>query len=281
MTILPRRLLALLALAVAVPLQAQPSQPPGGIAVSPGNMTLDLSAGEDSGAIRVFNLSDQPLAIRTEVHHFTTDEANDVVVIPPTPQSLDQWLIINPVNFTIPPDGQQVVRFAIRPRAEPGAGEHRAMVFFNRDAPPDPEATITVNVRVGAAIYALVDPVERIGRLAGLELLEIANDGLTFGLTLASEGNALVRAAGRYAIWPADRDPGERAAELLRATGDVELANAVASGRLPARPVFPGLVRTLKTRAEADFEPGRTYRLHVVGDLAGRPIDLVREFIVE
>lgn len=268
-------------LALVLPLQAQQLPPLGGIAVSPGNTTLNLSADEDSGAIRVFNLSDEPLAIRTEVHNFTTDESNEVVVIPPTPQSLDQWLIINPVNFTIPPDGQQVVRFAIRPRAEPEAGEHRAMVFFNRDAPPDPEATVTVNVRVGAAIYALVDPVERIGRLDGLELLEIAPDGVTFGLTLASAGNALVRVAGRYAIWPADREPGERAAELLYGDPDSEPANAVASGRLSARPVFPGLVRILKTRAEARFESGRTYRLHVVGDLAGRPFDLVRDFVVE
>jgi hypothetical protein len=281
MTLRHRGLLALALMALAIPLHAQQAQPAGGIAVSPGKQTLDLSAGEDSGSIRVFNLSDEPLAIRTEVHHFTTDEANEVVVIPPTPQSLDQWLVVNPVKFTIPPDGQQVVRFAIRPRAEPKPGEHRAMVFFNRDAPPDPEATIAVNVRVGAAIYALVDPVERIGRLDDLELMEIGPDGLSLGLTLASEGNALVRASARYAIWPVDRDPGERAATLLRNGQEDELAHAVAVGRIPARPVFPGLVRTLKTRIAADFEPGRAYRLRVVGDLAGRSIDRVKEFIVE
>ena len=39
-------------------------------------------------------------------------------------------MIINPVEFTIPAGGEQVVRFAVRPRAQPEPGEHRAMVFF-------------------------------------------------------------------------------------------------------------------------------------------------------
>ena len=76
--------------------------PPPQVAVSPSVIETVLGNKPSNEVIHVYNLGDKPLTISTTVAHWDTNKNNQVRVIPPTEQSLDQWIIINPLSFTIP-----------------------------------------------------------------------------------------------------------------------------------------------------------------------------------
>lgn len=282
LTQLLRVLTAVALSAAALSLSAQPSAKPTGIAVSPGNVTVDISSGSAGGAIRVFNLNSDPMTVNANVSHFDLDAGNKVRAIPPTPQSLDQWLLINPLRFTIPPGGSQVVRFAVRPRARPDPGEHRAMVYFSPQLESDPEATISVAVRMGVAIYGVAQPVRRLGSVQQMQV-SATTAGVDLALTVVSTGNALVRLNGHYGIWPESNYPGDSAASrsLARLERDAVPEAALAAGRLPTTPVLAGTERVLVQSVPVDLESGRRYRIAIQGELQDTPLTASVTFIAE
>jgi hypothetical protein len=232
--------------------------PPAQISASPARITLDLDGPSANGSIRLQNLGDKPVSVRTQVSNFRLDEDNRLEEIPPTPQSLDQWIIINPVEFTIPAGQQQVVRFSVRPRTRPAPGEHRAMVFF--EEVPEPaviQEGVRVNFRMGVAIYGLAGEAIRRGRLHGLEARQ-AGELVELAADIESLGNALVRLEGQYSIWPREQFPGAakiRKYKLTEQEWNVP-EEAVAVGPTPSTPVFPGTRRTIRFPLENPQLPG-------------------------
>jgi hypothetical protein len=220
--------------------------------------------------------------VEVSVSNWDLDEQNQVRILAPTEQSLDQWMITNPTQFTVPPDQSQVVRFAIRPRVRPTPGEHRAIVYFTQQAPDTPaDDRIQILFRLGAVIYAYVGEVTHRGRLLGVTR-DAGTNPPGFQLDIASEGNAHVRLNGQYLVWPESAYPGRPGTRAIDGLGKptVQVPKPlVAAGRLPTTPVLPGSRRSIPLLTGRVLEPGG-YVLDIQGILGDVPIDRAVPFTV-
>lgn len=249
------------------------NSPPPQIAAAPSRVTVDVGRGRAGGSIRVFNLGDETVSISTSVQNWTMDSQNNIKVISPTPHSLDQSLIINPINFTIEPGKQQVVRYSVRPRSKPDDGEHRAMVFFNQVTNGPDEGTIDINFRMGVAIYGVAGDVQRIGQLHGLSVNQL-NKTARIAADIESLGNGNVRLDGQISIWPEASFPDPATIPLydLSIESGNTPDNLLAASLLNSLPVLPGTRRVVETSLELPDAPGN-YMVHVIGTLGKDPIN--------
>lgn len=261
---------AAVAAVLAAPAAAQ-------IGVSPPRLELTLADGRASGALRLFNFGAEPVEVQTTAHSWDLDESNEVRIVAPTEQSLDGWLIVNPLRFTIEPGRAQTVRLAVRARVEPTPGEHRAILYFEQlnAQRPGNQATFTVSFRLGVAVYAYAEPVVRQARVE-----EVRAGPSAMELDISSSGNAHVRADGAYAVWRAEAWPGADLA-VMPGTGEDAVVpdGVVAAGSLPRTPVLPGTTRTLVEPIEPPLPAGE-YVAWISGAVEGEPVDRVLRLTV-
>jgi hypothetical protein len=269
-----RIVMAVSALVVSGALTAAAQQPQ--IGVSPPRVEVFLDEGPATGAVRLYNLGDERVGVRVSTGNWDLDEDNRLREQEPTEQSADQWLVVNPVQFTIEPGDAQVVRFAVRPRVEPTPGEHRAMIYFEQD-----ESLLNTEVaglralfRIGVTVYAYSGEIQRVAVLHEIRV----DEGPILVLDVGSEGNAHVRLLGTWGVWPADVYPGPEAASPVDPSGPPE-APIVAHGTLPEGPVLAGTRRNLVSSLPADLPPG-DYVLDVDGSLSGLDVSRGLAFTV-
>src|SRR5919202_1557858 len=247
----------------------------GNFAVSPPRLELQIDSSGKNESIRLINTDSEPLEIQTSTYNWVQDENNQVQIVDSTEQSLDWWLLINPLRFTIPPGKAQTVRIAVRPRVKPEEGEHRAMIFFEEvpSAKNKSSAAIVVG-RLGVAVYGYAGNIKRIGVLNSVQVEDKGNP-VTAIFDISNQGNAHIRMAGEYAIWSAEKYPGAVATKPIPNVGakDVKLPDGVweASG-LPTLPILPNNRRKLPLNTTKKLPPGK-YVLDINGDLSGTPID--------
>lgn len=271
-------------LAVAAGAQEPPPEAPAQIAVSPSRVELTLDGGAGATeAVRVFNLGKEPVEVRVSVATWELDEANQVRLVEPDEQSLETWMVINPLRFTLPPGESQAVRFAVRPRVEPTPGEHRAMIYLSQEPPPSVEGAVRVRFRFGVAVYGYAGDVERRGELVEAVVdVEDPETAPEARLRIASRGNAHVRLAGRWALWPADAYPGKDDPAPLPDPSTFRPGppqTLLAVGKLPETPVLPGATRSLEFPLTAGLAAG-DYVLEVRGHLSRMPIHEAIRFTV-
>lgn len=256
----------------AVSAQEIPSPPPQ-VAISPPRFELEVGAKPTPASFRVINLGENPLEIRVSVTTWELDEQNQVVDVEPTEQSLDRWMIVNPLRFVVEGGESQNVRFSIRPRVAPEPGEHRAMIYLDQVLPENGNTDgVRMRFRYGVAVYGYVGEVLRSGTLHGIEVAASPNH-LHAKLDISSLGTAHVRLKGQYAIWKAEDYPGASQTSALSLAADQPLPTGVLfSGDLPSLPVLPGSRRTLVLHRAAVLPPG-SYVLDLNGDLSGTSVD--------
>lgn len=270
--------------AIAVVSAAAAQSPLSQFGVSPSRFELTLGARGATDAFRVFNLSQKTLDLQVSVHNWELDEHFEVQVAPPTEQSLDQWMHINPVRFTIEPEHEQVVRFAIRPKVRPQPGEHRAVLYVC-EVPSAQEAQGHTNIIgcLGLVVYGNVPEVRRIGQVQAVEIVPETNP-IGVRLEIASKGNAHVRLHGQYAIWEASAYPGAEHTQPLEQLNapDTPLPDGIVTAdALPALPVLAGAQRTLEVTTSPTLAPGE-YVLDLHGDLSGdSPFDRGIPFVIK
>ena len=245
--------------------------PQGQVGLSPG-IFEDIRIGKKpvNETIRFFNFKDKPVKVRVSVHNWTSDTGSKVRLLPPTPQSLDQWMTINPLNFTVPPKQSRPIRFSIRPRVQPEPGEHRAIVYFT-EVPAENDTTaqqaIMTRFRVGVGVYAIADPAEKKAALHAFRL----NKNVLFA-DIENTGNVHVRLKGRFAIWKEQDFPGndnpDKVFPKSKESGKPD--GFAAKGRLNRFPVLPGTRRTIVT-ALPQIEQNGSYIIAVQDTLAGVP----------
>ncbi|MBC8524692.1 MAG: hypothetical protein ISR54_05780 [Chlorobium phaeobacteroides] len=260
-------------LVLAHVLFAEEKLPPGQVGVAP-NIFEELHIGSKpvNESIRLYNFKEKPITVRVDAHNWTIDEDNKVKLLPPDPQSLDQWLIINPLSFTVPPKKSQVIRFSIRPRVKPDPGEHRAIIYFTEEKnPEDSTATATLQVlfRIGVGVYATADPVRKKGVLHSFKL----DGNKKLSADIENTGNVHIRFGGKFAIWQADTFPGlDNPSKVFpQNKKDKEPPEGYAAGgQLNRFPVLPGARRTITT-ALPRIEKSGTYIIAVKDTLAGTP----------
>ena len=209
------------------------------LAISPSRLEMNPEK-KATESITVLNLGSKPMQVEVYIQNWDFDNNNNYRALPPTEQSLDQWLIINPVRLTIPAKSQQTVRLAVRPRVKPEAGEHRAMVFFRQLN--EQGRGLNFKFNVGVPIYAYFGEVNREAELLGMEFDPIK---LRFIFDIASKGNAYVRPEGVFVAMKASEAGSDE--DILKRlnlnTMTVDGLGALASGKLAAKPVFAGTRR--------------------------------------
>lgn len=250
------------------------------VGLSPQILDITLDGTANSQAFRLFNYTAEDKNVKVRVANWTMDGDGKVSEIPTTEQSLDGWLVINPLEFTVKAGQNQVVRVAARPAVALAPGEHRAMVYFEeqpQDKAPGAATTLRTVFRFGAAVYGHVGPVERKGVLVGLEVA--ASSAV---LQLRNDGNATSRCGGSFAIWRKADFPGDAktAAIAKVGTADAELPpGVVQAGRLPTDAVLPGATRHVSFETAKALPPG-DYVLDLNGSFGDSPLDRSQSFHV-
>lgn len=228
------------------------AQPAARLGISPERYIVELDEGGGvTESLMVKNLSDEPMTVKLSVGNWELDENNRVRAIPPREDSLDRWIVINPLRVTIPPNTPQTIRWAIMPRTRPVQGEYRAMIYIQEDLPerdPSADAAVRINMRMGIPVYAYV------GEVAGhaaVTAVNVGDDGREVRLALANESNRHARLQGSYAIWRGDQYPGqERALELIEGSDDNAADGDVTVQKINGIVVLPGNERTVTITPE-------------------------------
>ena len=209
----------------AFPVSSQVDVQPGTLgarmAIAPPRIEIDLpNNGLYNGDFSIVNVSDRPLDIALKITNWTLDENNNVQSIASTEQSLDSWLVINPLTFTIPPSSTQTVRYGIRPRTQPSIGEHRAMVYI-KELPGDYQAEnsgITFRLTYGLPIYANVGQINRAVTVHQAKLIQASAKPLSLSLDIENKGDFYARLKGKLGFWLASEYPGDKLADQALTT---------------------------------------------------------------
>lgn len=255
------------------------------MAVSPARIEIPIGKRPVARALKVTNQGNEAISVAIRVANFDLDENNKIREIAPTAQSLDQWIIIRPLKFTVPAGKTRTIRFAVRPYVQPRPGEHRAMIFLEQTPSKNSKRkpnTLEVRFRFGVAVYGQAGPARRRTRLHA-----ISADAAGFGLDVQNVGNAHARLRGRYGVWPVARFPGGvKARALLQAsakskTGQIATPKgATLAGLLPSSPVLPGYRRRLGSKWPKPLAQGR-YLIQFVGRLGDASFIKQKTFVVE
>ncbi|TFI54515.1 molecular chaperone [Mastigocladus laminosus UU774] len=251
------------------------------IGVSPPRFELKLDQKKATTQIfKVVNRDSKPATFKIYLMGWTLDEKNQIKRVASSEQSLDQWIIVNPLQFTLAPGKTQTVRFAVRPRVKPQPGEHRAFIFVEEIASPEDtkkqggNAGVKVIGRFGVAVYGYVGDVQRVAKLNDI-LVNTKSNPITASFDISSQGTAYVRMNGQYTIWQATKYPGANATKVI---AEIEKPKpkfpdgVVVGGSLPKKPVLPNTRRQVLLRLPDKLPPGK-YVLDINGELNGVQID--------
>ena len=265
-----------LATGVAAPVPAKALE----IAVSPARFELPIEGGRSkTQALEIVNTSNREVEVSVDLANFDLDENNQVRILPPTEQSLDQWIAINPSTVTIPAQGRRTMRFAIRPQVQPAPGEHRAVIFLNEgNAGHENIGGISFRFRIGVVVYGQVGEPDRAATLH-----RVAPDQGGIALEIENTGNAHARFAGVYAVWDASSYPGDAEAErLLRQSEEtrkfsdpVSAPGALDAGVVTETPILPGARRIVVQPLPDNARAGQR-KVFLLGKLGDA--DLARSF---
>ncbi len=253
------------------------------IGVSPPRFELKLDNKRPKTEVfRVVNIGSKPATFKIYVQSWILDEKNKIQPIPPSEQSLEKWILVNPGKFTLPPGKSQTVRFSIRPRIKPEAGEHRALIYVE-EVPDNKDSNNPVKVigRYGVGVYAYVGEIKKVGVVNSIEV-DSKNAPLKATFDVSSQGTAYVRMNGQYAIWQAAKYPGAKNTQQITQLGKAKPKlpdGAIAVGTLPSTPVLPSTRRKLILNISQQLAPGN-YVLDLNGELSGVQIDKGINFTV-
>lgn len=261
----------LVLLAASVPALAQ-------VGISPAYHDLSAAEAGKTQTFRLFNYTDEAKRVRVSLAPWDADPSNQPRLLPPGPTTLDQWVVVNPVEFEVKPQSSQAVRFSVRPAAELPDGEQRVMFIFDEVSPPSPDGNMRARFQFRSALYVQTGPTARKG---DIESLTASADGAR--VRLKNAGNANVRLMGQFAIWQADAFPGVEATALIPGLGtpDAKLARGqLIANSLPGTPVLSGETHDIAFPfGPTVLKPGR-YVLDFNGKLGDAVLDRSVEFVV-
>ena len=245
---------------IAVASSSFAATPPPSIGVSPSRLEIDVRNSPTTGSATVLNMSAKPVHIATSLVNFDLDEDNNLRELAPRRGSLANAMMLNPVEFTIPANSSQTVRFAIMPERLNGLREHRAMLFFSEQVSTT-HAAVKLNFRLGIPIYARYGEMRPVAHFN-----DVTFDAKQHQLVLdiSATGNVQVNPTGFYLWWPVSEYPSERkalarVADLAQHPARTMPGNTT-GGRLVTKPVFPGTRRSMLVKLTPPTELGE-YRL--------------------
>ena len=248
------------------------------VSISPPRFEIPIGAKKRSQSLKIKNFDDKPVQMKANIRSWILDENSKLQEIESTEQTLDQAIIFTPSRFTIPPGGEQTIRFAIRPKVKLAPGEHRAIINLEeiprQDKNRNPNSLITV-ASMGVVIYAYSGEIKRVGVLNSVNIDTKSNGLTTAAFDISSQGNAHVRMNGQYAIWKAAKYPGSEATKNIPGLDKPKIklpANVLAAGKIKIKPVLPANRRQQILPIAKKLPPGK-YILDINADLSGTLID--------
>ena len=233
------------------------------VGFSPQYYDLSLDEAQKTHAFRLFNQTKDDKQVRVSVVNWDFDERGEIRILPGNDSSLDQWVVVNPVDFKIPAGQTQVVRFTVRPAIELAPGEHRAMLIFDEvpqvqsiiEETQGAQAALRARFQFRTAIYTQVGAIKR-----SADLTSPSATPKGFRLHLRATGNANARLDGQYMVWKQASFPGMDKVALLGNLSDKKPqlpAGMVLAARLPGLPVLPGGTRDFDLAFDAPLPAGQ------------------------
>ena len=234
-------LLVFMVLSLQSTLHAGP--PPAKAGISPSRFEITYDGKSKTHVITFINYSNRNISARLSLANWTLDN-EEIVEIAPTPQSLDQWMLITPINFKVPPKESQTIRFAIRPKSKPKAGEHRAMIWIDEVLDSSrPSKGMTAKFRFGIAVYLNVPPVYAKGKLQKVIASSDTKD-LQVALKYANSGNVHDRLTGTVSLWKVNTTLSKKQkSDIL--SQDIESKELLSKVTIPSRPILAKLKQTM------------------------------------
>lgn len=236
------------------------------LAVSQSRLEIELGADQSQAfeSVAVMNVGSESQAILVSMSNWDLDENNLFRAQPPSPQSLDQWMVVNPLRFVLEPGASQTIRFAVRPRVAPEVGEHRAMVFFNQDMDAEINADKTLVFNIGLPVYTYVGEYARTTEINDVQFIPGEENTGEILIQATNNGNAHSRAQGFFGYWKRDNFPGlETASTMLRDETRIRSEGAdtglVYYGKLNSVALLPGTQREIPTELAIPAESGSHY----------------------
>lgn len=233
------------------------------VGISPSMFEISLDEALATHAYRLHNLGSEHTRVTVRVANWTLDEAGELVLLPTAEDSLDRWLVVNPLQVELPGGATRAVRFSVRPTRALPDGEYRAVLVFEEQPiarPPAGSGTmnLTARFRITSAVYASTGWVSRTGTI---ERVSLDSDRLV--VHAHADGTGHVRPLARYRI---------------RSVGSAAL---LAEGELTRAPVLPGGRRPIATELPAGVRlaPGR-YEVEITGHLGESPVALRQTLLV-
>ena len=270
------RLLILTGALVASCVQAATAPPPS-IGVSPSRLEVTLGGKTTMGSTTVLNMSDRDITVKASVVGFDLDDTNNFRELAPEPGELATAMMIDPMEFTIPANGSQTVRFAIMPERLKGRDEHRAMLFFSELVDTN-HAGVKLNFRLGMPIYANFGEPNPIAVFNGVEFDPVSS---SLAFDISSIGTSQVKPIGYYMWWPLSDYPSEaralrRVSELASDRNRQPRPDEV-GGLLMTKPVFAGTRRTVLANLPPPQDSGE-HMLVVHLEAGGQRLQRVFEY---
>ena len=143
---------------------------------------VDLSAQKHTAAITVSNSSDHPASILIETEAWSQLKGRDVY-------GPSRELIVSPAAFTIAPMGRQIVRVALRRRAEASDELSYRISLHERSLQPLQSSAAEVALRIGLPVF--VEP--KTGKAAPIMAWKVSRmHGDMLKVGLQNQGNAHV-----------------------------------------------------------------------------------------
>lgn len=192
--------LAVLALAVAAVVPANAI----GLRVDPVKFILTAKAGtRTGGAIQVTNPTGFPVRPSAVLYDFDINEQGRFVSkgAGSTSSTLSQWIKFNPRQFTLDPQGQQLVRFSVAVPRGTAPGERRGVIFFEQQTEAPQSTGAVINAQVGVVVYVAVEPVRRTFEVSGVTALRDTFGSVLVSATVAATGNAHCRPKGLFKLY--------------------------------------------------------------------------------
>lgn len=240
--------------------------------IYPAMFEVEIGSDSVEKSLIITNLKKKPVSMRVELYSWTYNEHFQIKLVPSSPKTLDQWMVVNPVRFTIEPGGIQTIRFSITPRVKPEPGEYRAMLYVIEE--PDPVNAgngVLITAKLGVGIYGYVQPVVHSPKIIDLSFHRAST---TLSVHLLNEGNVHARFRGRYIIWKKSLFSGSGSMKKLPEMIEQghEPSGFLAQGFFPGDPVLPKTARSYNLKLAIPKNSG-PYVVAVIGELDGKPVE--------
>lgn len=240
------------------------------VGISPPFIDIGIAEAARTQSFRFHNFTGGSKRVRVSLALWTLNARDEIELLPSTDSSIDQWVIVNPSEFTTRADASQVVRFSVRPALELPTGEHRFFVVLDELADPDGGGMLQARFQLRSAVYIQVGAATR-----GAELSDLRADSGGISFRLRATGTANARFQGQMALFRAAEFPGTAKTSELPGIHQPDFKpppGALFVINLPANPVLPGTERAVRIEFPVKVPDG-AYQLDFNGKLGDAELD--------